>query len=60
MAVVIFHGDKDEVINYANSGKLKSLFKPSDTLITLHGQGHNGMSDNHAYIIEMKKVLTRY
>ena len=59
MPVVIFHGDQDEVIYYGSSIKLKALFKPSDTLITLHGQGHNGMSDNTAYIGELKKVLNR-
>ena len=59
MPVVIFHGDQDEVIYYGSSIKLKALFKPSDTLITLHGQGHNGMSDNTAYISELKKVLNK-
>jgi len=60
MPVVIFHGDQDEVINYGASVKLKALFKPADTLITLHAQGHNGMSDNPAYISELKKVLAKY
>jgi len=59
MPVVIFHGDQDEVIYYGSSIKLKALFKPSDTLITLRGQGHNGMSNNLAYISELKKVLNR-
>ena len=59
MPVVIFHGDQDEVIYYGSSIKLKALFKPSDTLITLHGQGHNGMSDNLAYISQLKKVLNK-
>jgi uncharacterized protein len=57
MPVVIFHGDKDEVIYYESSLKLKKLFKPADTLITLTGQGHNGMSDNPQYLIEIRKVL---
>jgi alpha-beta hydrolase superfamily lysophospholipase len=59
MPVVIFHGDKDEVIYYGSSLKLKELFKTSDTLITLQGQGHNGMSDNPAYLIELQKKLNR-
>jgi len=59
MPVVIFHGDQDEVIYYGSSIKLKALFKPSDTLITLRGQGHNGMSNTLAYISELKKVLNR-
>jgi len=53
MPVVIFHGNKDEVIYYGSSLKLKALFKPADTLITLENQGHNGMSDNPYY----RKVL---
>jgi uncharacterized protein len=39
MPVVIFHGNSDEVIYYNSSVKLKELFKNSDTLITLNGQG---------------------
>lgn len=60
MPVVIFHGDKDEVIYYKSSLKLKELFKPIDTLITLTGQGHNGMSDNPQYLVEIRKMLNRY
>jgi uncharacterized protein len=57
MPVVIFHGDADEVIYYGSSLKLKELFKKSDTLITLKGQGHNGMSDNPEFIFELQKIL---
>lgn len=57
MPVVIFHGDHDEVIYYGSSLKLKSEFKPSDTLITLKGQGHNGMTDNPDYITTIKTIL---
>ena len=59
MPVIIFHGDKDEVIYYGSSLKLKALFKPADTLITLHSQGHNGMSDNQSYQQELQRVLNR-
>ena len=55
MPVVIFHGDKDEVIYYGSSLKLKKLFKTTDTLITLNGEGHNGMSDNPTYLTELQK-----
>lgn len=57
MPVVIFHGDQDEVIYYGSSLKLKSEFKPGDTLITLKGQGHNDMTDNPDYISEIKTIL---
>lgn len=59
MPVVIFHGDQDKVIYYGSSLKLKALFKPSDTLITLHGQGHNGMSYNPDYVSQLEGILAR-
>jgi uncharacterized protein len=59
MPVVIFHGDRDELIYYGSSLKLAALFKPADTLITLHGQGHNGMSDNPDYVWQLAKILAR-
>jgi uncharacterized protein len=57
MPVVIFHGDRDEVIDYGSSLKLKELFKPGDTLITLQGQGHNGMTDNADYRVVLRDIL---
>ena len=59
MPVIIFHGNKDEVIYYESSLKLKELFKKKDTLITLSGQGHNGMSENPGYLIEIEKILRK-
>jgi alpha-beta hydrolase superfamily lysophospholipase len=55
--VVIFHGDKDEVIYYGSSQKLRPLLKPADTLITLHNFGHNGMTDNEEYQTALMKIL---
>jgi uncharacterized protein len=57
MPVVIFHGNNDEVIYYNSSVKLKALFKRTDKLITLNGQGHNNMSENPEYQIEIQKIL---
>lgn len=57
MPVIIFHGDQDEVICYNSSVKLKALLKNSDTLITLKGQGHNGITDNPDYVDAMKNIL---
>lgn len=57
MPVVIFHGNKDEIIYYGSSEKLKSHFKQGDTLITLDGQTHNGMTENVDYKVAMKKIL---
>ena len=58
MPVVIFHGNQDEVIYYGSSIKLKKEFKTHDTLITLDGQGHNGMTENPDYKIALQKVLS--
>ena len=58
MPVIIFHGDKDEVIYYNSSIKLKKLFKNSDTLITLHGQGHHGITNNIEYRASIKEILS--
>lgn len=59
MPIIIFHGNQDEVIYYGSSLKLKNEFKEGDTLITLIGQGHNGMTDNPEYKIELGKLLAR-
>ncbi|MEO8516689.1 MAG: alpha/beta fold hydrolase [Flavobacterium sp.] len=59
MPVVIFHGDQDEMIYYGSSLKLKAQFKPQDTLITLNGQGHNGITDNEDYKAALKKILMK-
>ena len=55
--IVIFHGDKDEIIYYGSSLKLKELIKETDKLITLHGQYHNGISVNVHYLEELNKIL---
>ena len=57
MPVVVFHGDQDEVIYYNSSLKLKKEFKASDTLITLNGQTHNGMTDNLQYAKAIQAIL---
>lgn len=57
--VVIFHGNQDEVIYYGSSLKLQSGFKQHDTLITLEGQSHNGMTDNPVYQAELKQILNK-
>ena len=57
MPVVIFHGNKDNVVYYGSSLKLKKEMKTGDTLITLTGQGHNGITDNPEYITALKTIL---
>jgi len=55
--VTIFHGDNDRVIYNGSSVKLKKYFKPSDTLITLSGVGHNTISRDPVYREQLKELL---
>ena len=55
--IVIFHGDKDEVIYYESSIKLQKEFKYSDRLITLENQYHNGITTNPIYLKELEQIL---
>jgi len=57
MPIVLIHGDRDEVIPYGQSLKLKELLKPGDTLITLSGVGHNGMTDEPQYLKAIRDIL---
>ena len=57
MPITIFHGNRDHVIHYKSSLKLKKDFKDKINLITLDGQGHNGMTDNPNYKYELKNIL---
>jgi uncharacterized protein len=57
MPVVIFHGNRDEVIYYDSSVKLKQEFPDKIKLITLEEWGHNGMTDNIQYQQEIKQIL---
>ena len=58
--ILIFHGDKDEVIPYNSSLKLREHFKPADVLVTLKNQQHNGMSDNPEYLLKLSAYLDSY
>jgi len=55
--IIIFHGDKDEIINYEASLKLKNNFKKGDRLIILKNQYHNGITDNLDYQNSIKTIL---
>jgi alpha-beta hydrolase superfamily lysophospholipase len=59
MPISIFHGDNDQVIHYQSSLKLKADFPKKINLITLKGQGHNGMTDNPDYKKELKNILRK-
>ena len=55
--IVLFHGDRDEVIDYSSTLRLKALLKPADTLIVLPGARHNGMTENPDYRRALARVL---
>lgn len=57
--VVIFHGDRDEIVDYKWSVKLKEEFQDKIQLITLHGEGHNEITTNEDYSLEMERILMR-
>lgn len=57
--ILIFHGAQDEIIYPGSSEKLKAYLKPSDSVILLEGQGHNGMNENPAFRRELAQVLAR-
>lgn len=57
MPIILFHGKEDEVIPYSSSLKIKKGFKNEDTLITLNGMGHNGMTENPEYRKEIQRIL---
>ena len=58
--IVLFHGELDEIIYPGSSEKLKPHLKPSDRVIILKGQGHNGMNNNPAYQRELARLLARF
>jgi uncharacterized protein len=55
--IAIFHGDKDYVIYYGSSGKLQQHLKPTDRVIILPGQGHNGIHENQEYLRVLRQLL---
>ncbi len=55
--IFIFHGDKDQIINYNNAERLSKLLKPNDHFFTLKGQGHIGINENQEYLDELKNIL---
>jgi len=55
--VVLFHGDRDEVIPYQSSVRLRALLKPGDQLITIRGGGHNGLLEQPQYQQVIGRVL---
>ena len=57
MPVVIFHGDNDNTVPYGSSLGLMKELRSKDTLITLHGWGHNNFTDCPEYLEAIQNVL---
>lgn len=57
MPIILFHGDKDEIIHYENSMNLKKCLKASDTIIILKNQKHNNIDMHADYQDQMKEIL---
>ncbi len=55
--IVLFHGDQDEIIYHGSSEKLKAHLKPTDKVIILKNQAHNGMNENLDYQQKLAHVL---
>jgi uncharacterized protein len=55
--VIIFHGDADALITIDHAYQLQKLFKPSDKLVVLKGQGHPGINLSADYKQELKSAL---
>lgn len=57
--VVLIHGTTDEVIPFQSSVRLKDQLKPSDTLISLEGAGHNGIELHPGYRKALDRLLPK-
>lgn len=58
MPVIIFHGDKDEIIDYSHAFKLSEKMKDSDQLIILEGESHYMLALNAEYKQKITKILS--
>jgi pimeloyl-ACP methyl ester carboxylesterase len=55
--IVMFHGTADKQIDIDASYRLKQYLKPTDELVVLEGQQHNGYLSNQAYLQAVARVL---
>ena len=55
--IYIFHGNKDQIISYDNSIRLKKLLKPTDKVFILEDQDHLGMNENVDFQEKLKMIL---
>jgi len=55
--IAIFHGLNDDIIPPNCSERLYKLCKPSDKLLLIDNQGHNGLNENGKFQQELAKIL---
>ena len=55
--VYIFHGTKDELIQYKQAQRLAEVAGPHAELITIDNGGHNNLSVFEAYQDKLKQIL---
>ncbi|WP_227873975.1 alpha/beta hydrolase [Flavobacterium nackdongense] len=55
--IYIFHGNKDQVISFDNSIRLKKLLKPNDKVYILDGEDHLGINENSDFQRKLKVIL---
>ena len=55
--IVLFHGNRDEVIDHRSALRLKALLKPTEELIVLPGARHNGITGNPDYRRAIARLL---
>ena len=55
--IAIFHGDKDDVVDYSNAIRMKQHLKPNDKVTILHGEGHKDFASCEQYIYELSELI---
>ncbi len=55
--VYLIHGDRDEIIPYEHSVRLKEIIKSENRLYTIRGGGHNDLSDFEVYDSILKEIF---
>ncbi len=55
--ITIFHGEDDAVIPHSLSLKLKEIYPDKIKMISLSGQGHNGIEGNGIFQAKIKELL---
>lgn len=55
--IYLFHGNKDQLISYSNSFRLKKLLKPTDAFFILQNQDHIGINENEDFQNQLKIIL---